>query len=346
MKSAVMLRFVVAVVTLALVLSGVPVVSAQNTFPAAGAVGIGTMAPNGMFQISGTGRTDLYFNAPLQNSLLLNFQAGGVTRFSLYRQATTGDLVFDSNNVGDILHLASGGNVGMGTANPLGNLHVAGTGRTTLMLDSPSAFSPNINFLAGGQTRFSLYRPAGTSDFAVDSNAMANVLYLTNDGRVGVGTNNPSTKFHVSGSVQVDGNIAAKYQDVAEWVKTSGHVPSGTVVVIDDIERDRVLPSSAPYDTRVAGVISEKPGVLLGTEEEGKAKVAHSGRVKVRVDTSYGPIAVGDLLVTSPTPGHAMRSTPIDVGGVSIHRPGTLIGKALEPLDKGDGEILVLLMLQ
>jgi hypothetical protein len=36
----------------------------------------------------------------------------------------------------------------------------------------------------------------------------------------------------------------------------------------------------------------------------------------------------------------------VSVGGVTIHRPGTIIGKALEPLDKGVGEILVLLSMQ
>jgi hypothetical protein len=41
-----------------------------------------------------------------------------------------------------------------------------------------------------------------------------------------------------------------------------------------------------------------------------------------------------------------MKSQPIDVGGMKIHRPGTLIGKALEPLAGGQGEILVLLSLQ
>jgi len=52
------------------------------------------------------------------------------------------------------------------------------------------------------------------------------------------------------------------------------------------------------------------------------------------------------LLVTSATPGYAMRSEPVQVGEVRIHRPGTLIGKALEPLADGKGEILVLLLLQ
>jgi hypothetical protein len=68
--------------------------------------------------------------------------------------------------------------------------------------------------------------------------------------------------------------------------------------------------------------------------------------VKVKVDATAGPIQVGDLLVTSDQPGVAMKSQPIDVGGVQIHRPGTLVGKALEPLQKGTGEILVLLSLQ
>jgi hypothetical protein len=68
--------------------------------------------------------------------------------------------------------------------------------------------------------------------------------------------------------------------------------------------------------------------------------------VKVKVDATAGPIQVGDLLVTSDKEGIARKSEPLSLGGVAIHRPGTLIGKALEPLEKGTGEILVLLSLQ
>ncbi|HYK21900.1 MAG TPA: hypothetical protein VEV42_14265, partial [Pyrinomonadaceae bacterium] len=64
------------------------------------------------------------------------------------------------------------------------------------------------------------------------------------------------------------------------------------------------------------------------------------------VDATNGPIQIGDLLVTSHKEGVAMKSLAIDVGGIMIHRPGTIIGKALEPLEKGTGEILVLLSLQ
>jgi hypothetical protein len=52
------------------------------------------------------------------------------------------------------------------------------------------------------------------------------------------------------------------------------------------------------------------------------------------------------MLVTSDVPGLAMKSEPVNIGGVRLHRPGMLIGKALEPLAKGRGEILVSLSLQ
>ena len=41
-----------------------------------------------------------------------------------------------------------------------------------------------------------------------------------------------------------------------------------------------------------------------------------------------------------------MRSEPIEFNGRKIHQPGTIIGKALQPLASGEGEILVLLSLQ
>jgi hypothetical protein len=96
----------------------------------------------------------------------------------------------------------------------------------------------------------------------------------------------------------------------------------------------------------VAGAVSAQPGLVLGERTEGKVTVAQSGRVRVKVDASRGAIRIGDLLVTSPTPGYAMRSRPMLIDGKAIHRPGTLLGKALEPLPAGKGEILVLLTLQ
>jgi len=96
----------------------------------------------------------------------------------------------------------------------------------------------------------------------------------------------------------------------------------------------------------VAGVVTTTPGIVLGEASDQKVKVATFGRVKVKADAQDRAISVGDLLVTSDRAGMAMKSEPLNLGDVSLHRPGTIIGKALEPLSEGQGEILVLLSLQ
>lgn len=116
--------------------------------------------------------------------------------------------------------------------------------------------------------------------------------------------------------------------------------------MIDSSAPNRVMPSARAYDTAVAGVVSAQPGLLLGVAGDEKEQIATTGRVKVRVDASAGPIHIGDLLVTSAKRGTAMKSQPVSIGGIELHRPGTVVGKALEALERGEGEILVLLSLQ
>ena len=176
-------------------------------------------------------------------------------------------------------------------------------------------------------------------------------MTILGNGKVGIGTTTPTKPLDVVGDINASGTITgdtinAKYKDVAEWVDSSQDLPGGTVVVLDTSKSNHVVAATQSYDSRVAGVISLRPGLTLGEQGEGRVLVATTGRVKVKVDATNGPIQIGDLLVTSDRAGYAMKSVPVYVGGVRIHRPGTLIGKALEPLAQGIGEILVLLSLQ
>jgi hypothetical protein len=199
-----------------------------------------------------------------------------------------------------------------------------------------------------GSTSSAAIRNDGfTVGFWVNGPSWHDALDIDNGGRIGIGTSSPQYTLDVAGTIHATDVIGVSYgQDVAEWVPASGDVPAGTVVVLNRTKNNEVTSSTRAYDTAVAGVVSAKPGVILGLPSPTKAIIATTGRVRVRVDARKHPIQIGDLLVTSDAKGMAMVSEPVDVAGVKIHRPGTLLGKALEPLAEGTGEILVLLTLQ
>jgi hypothetical protein len=254
--------------------------------------------------------------------------------------------------IGGNINYASG-NVGINNTNATAKLHVNGVGPSGTAAFAGTNSTSHFNF--NGDNSEDTYIRGGKATSRVligDSNA-GNVLVALGGGNVGIGSATPTVKLFVSGdgrftgALTVDGNIAAKYQDVAEWVPAEEQLAAGTVVVLDANKPNHVISSNTSYDTRVAGVISEQPGIMLGEKGDNKVLVATTGRVKVKVDATSGPIQIGDLLVTSDREGFAMKSLPVEIGGgFRMHRPATLIGKALEPLSSGTGEILVLLSLQ
>jgi hypothetical protein len=137
--------------------------------------------------------------------------------------------------------------------------------------------------------------------------------------------------------------------DLAEVtpVRVEDELEPGDVVVIDREDGFRVARSRRPRDTSVYGIVSsyEQAAIIIGgggdlKGDPGHAPVALIGRIKAKASAEAGPIRVGDLLTTSETPGHLMRCADVSSCASAI------AGKALEPLGKGQGEILVLVTLQ
>ena len=143
-----------------------------------------------------------------------------------------------------------------------------------------------------------------------------------------------------AGNIILRNAYAAEEFDVPQTEDTS----PGTVMVID--KEDSLRTSKEAYDKKVVGVVSGAgechPGIVLDRQNTaaGRVPVALMGKAYCRVDASYGAIEVGDLLTTSPTPGHAMKAA--DHNRVF----GAVIGKALRPLMEGRGLVLILIALQ
>lgn len=175
------------------------------------------------------------------------------------------------------------------------------------------------------------------------------------------------------GDTFCDGSFFGGGADYAEMIKVSSgakSVEAGDLLVIDPANPRSVLKSTSASSTLVCGVYSTEPG-FIGSEREWdvegpvagyvgdfdpssgervalKAKdmaglheeipMAVIGIVPVKVTDEGGPIRPGDLMVTSSTPGHAMRAED--------PKAGTIVGKALGSLAGGKGMIRVLVTLQ
>jgi hypothetical protein len=268
-----------------------------------------------------------------------------------------------------IYNTNAGGWVGIGTSAPADKLHVANgsiildmgataKGRLTSVVQNWFGLTLNAKITNGYWHLDDTSKPGwfvkadsrtNTEQFAVwyipsGTNPRTNEysVYLVD----AAGNSTTRGNIFAGGNISANGTIYAKFQDVAEWVPSRETLSAGMLVVLDRERTNHVVASRQAYDTAIAGVVSPEPGLVLGEGGDGRYTIATTGRVRVRVDATRSAIAIGDLLVASDVPGTAQRSTPVDIGGATFHRPGTIVGKALEPLKGGTGDILVLLSLQ
>jgi len=196
-------------------------------------------------------------------------------------------------------------------------------------------------------------------------------------GNVGIGATSPAAKLEIesstgqdliaaynssnrvfvvknTGEVRADGayysgtgGFNSGGADVAERINTSEWVEAGCVVEIDLDHPGFFRQSTSAYSTKVAGIISTSPGVILGNSfdettdawDDSRPVLAVTGRVPCKVSAENGPIEIGDLLVASSTSGVAMKGNPEE-------SMGAVVGKAMEPLEDGEGTIVVQVMLR
>jgi hypothetical protein len=268
----------------------------------------------------------------------------GVERFNICLESN-GDLSFKANaeNCAGTTRVTINddtGNVGIGTTNPAQRLHIQGN---RLRLENAGK---RVDLRADGAA---VDLQSETSDLYLRSTGAGHDIIMNpfgSDGRVGIGLQNPQAKLHVNGDMIVTGDITLPNADCAEEfaVKHLEMIEPGTVMVLG--EEGSLCQSTEAYDKKVAGVVSGagdlKPGLILYKQSEStnRMPIALMGKVYCKVDADYAPIEVGDLLTTSPTAGHAMKATD------PLQAFGTIIGKALRPLETGKGLIPILVALQ
>ena len=133
-----------------------------------------------------------------------------------------------------------------------------------------------------------------------------------------------------------------------------------------DCHPNQIKRSQKEYEKAIVGIASTQPAIVIeggrivamgnwkGQNTTLKPAIALAGRVPVKVSTENGPIMKGDLLTSSSKPGYAMKCGLMEPTGKNSLEElnkivfnnercrNSIIGKVLEPLRKGEGEILAL----
>ncbi|MCA9304523.1 MAG: hypothetical protein KC996_10410 [Phycisphaerales bacterium] len=287
-------------------------------------------------KITDTGRIGIGGELNPQATLHVQSQDLGVTSGTSFEHD---DLVIEDGDASLGVYSDSGGTRGSGIV--LGEVNNGiladkwAIGRNTTNAGSV------LTFRFGNATNWAV----NPSLFNIETNGDVSV---SPGGRLGVGTTNPEVALHVEGNARVN-VLEVMGADLAEKFPAADnavHEP-GMVLEIDPENPGMVRLAAGEYSRLVAGVVSGANGLPAGTimgnmpGMEEASPIALTGRVWVHCDATDASIEPGDLLTTSPTPGHAMKAED------QSRMRGAVIGKAMSRLEQGEkGMVLVLVNLQ
>ncbi len=200
-------------------------------------------------------------------------------------------------------------------------VHITNSGSNTATGKAWGAYIDKL--LVGNQ--YATGTAAYVSVFGYDSFNSVNGVCIDNSANPDKCPNFGGTLY----SLVADDAIGSAAFDIAELYEISGEAEPGDILIVDPDQAMRMKKSPGiPYDRRISGAVSTKPGFLLGSG--GDAPVVLGGRVPIKVTVANGAIRPGDAITTSDRPGIGMKAT----------RAGMILGRALQAAD-ADGTIEV-----
>jgi len=314
-------------------------------------VGIGTTTPTEKLSVSG--------NASITGDLVLS---GNLLAGTGAQGSGAGQNIGWVDD-GAVIRLATGTDlVGIGTVTPLSTLHVNGTGPTAgFRVTNDSGFTALFVNASLGRVGIGTATPSSSlqvvgnitaTAFSGDGSGITGLVFVSpwnststnvflNDttAKVGIGTSTPGQSLHVIGSANITqnvfygGNLSGYGADFAEKFQIGGPLDAGDVACLGEDFKARKCTQHAQIS--VIGVVSHRPTIIGNAGLADSIPIGISGLIETKV---MGPVNRYDLLTSSSKPGFAQTASSEDFGAI--------IGKALEPCEEKECQIMVLVGLQ
>jgi hypothetical protein len=162
----------------------------------AGSVGIGTVSPSDPLHVIGYIKSSIGFKAGNYTTML---ESGNE---SVFGNTAYYGVLFKTNNA-TRMKITNAGLVGIGTNNPSTELHVKGAGTVAQFEGTGGNAFIQFTDSDDGTLAF-IGADGGDLKFQTPTGSYSDKLTIKNDGKVGIGTSNPSAKLHVVGSTSGD----------------------------------------------------------------------------------------------------------------------------------------------
>jgi hypothetical protein len=148
--------------------------------------------------------------------LIVNDESSGGAEYLAIEDSSGSTAPFrvDAGANDDALRISSDGDIGLGTATPVVELHLVDDETPTIRLeqDDTSSFTPQTWDLAGNEYDFSIkdVTNSNSQPFRIETGAADKALVIDDSGNIGQGTLTPSEALHIYGS---DGDTALLIQE-------------------------------------------------------------------------------------------------------------------------------------